>query len=468
MPPNHVLAEYDSFHLSFISSDGQPANLYRAQLILRAKSLVLKTCSAKPRNVQPAIKRVFTLNPSTAAPESGAVSPSPAPSQGFDIWGTSDSGESANSAVDVSQLQADIETQREEISRINSTGLQAVSSFEGAVSRTEQKVQQLNDMVQTILDDHNRTQDGLALAEQKIQLLTGIIEIVREAEAKAQDDVTRLKSQISDLKRPIAEEPEIISLNQNQEATHSQLGELDQRTSHLGREIDLLKDRQANYDETDSIREGEAVDMKKMVDELCDVTREFIKEVSALRNEVKSVSEAQANKPAPVDPELLSDELDLLSSNVSRIGNQASLIEPLKMDLELFRARLERFEARVSSVDTRQSNTRALEMDAESPINGLNGVQLGHSTAQKRTSESLDNTQFLGGTPPKRRAFMSDDSATPSARSSTEDELQSSPSVLLGAKLAPHVTSSGSVSKRLLRRGLIPATTADLTDDSDF
>ena len=173
-----------------------------------------------------------------------------------------------------------------------------------------------------------------------------------------------------------------------------------------------------------------------------------------LRNEL---GREPAQVTARSDPGFSAHELDILTSNISKIGNRASQIESLQMEFELFKTRLQRLEARPNYGPDKNDGHSLLSdfiPQQEQPLQ----QRFGGSLRQKRTSTGRDGNDPYADTPPKRMALTSDYSsaATGSYGSAGDWAGQSSPptsAFVATDGSGPRLTKAGKVDRRTTKRG---------------
>ncbi|CAM1507136.1 Fc.00g067770.m01.CDS01 [Cosmosporella sp. VM-42] len=418
-----------------------PANhvLTGGQFVLRTSSIVLKSAADARRKAEPKIKQSFKLRGD--APTTNDHTPVPSVEEPFHVFAEKDPYHETSSvdSVDVIQLQADIEAQREEINRIDSAGFQVVSTFQSAISRVEQQVRQLNDSIESV----RRDGDG------------------------QRDDLRSLTSEVSDVKWECQNSIVISRLDQQLQTTDRVVTELRQAINRSKSEVGIIRDELSKTQEDLRQIKEENTHLKSELEEAKEVAREgistskdYASEVSSLRREVKQLRNElgrERSKSAPGNGSSFSaHELDILTSNISKIGNRASQIESLQMEFELFKGRIQRLESRPSPATTRNDGhmmgefmSQPEELSQQRYINGMR---------QKRTSSGRDDDGPFADTPPKRMAMTSDySSAATASYGSTSEWGQSSPAAFPAGTdgTGPRLTKSGKIDKRSTKRGSI-------------
>lgn len=215
--------------------------------------------------------------------------------------------------AELSLLHAELEAQRGDIERIDSAGFKVISGLDDAVNRVE--------------GDLGRMRDTLS-------------ELRRELRGN-HDDMASLKTEMKDVKKQSQDRTVVRRLEE-------QLDSANETVAILRHELNDLAARFDN--ELDTVKSGlrqNAKDLEDVKSLLRDrvTARDHAKDMAAVRGELaqlrQQMDESRA-KPALPFP---SRELDILTSNIAKIGNRASQVESLQMEFEIFKGRVERMEA---------------------------------------------------------------------------------------------------------------------------
>lgn len=329
------------------------------------------------------------------------------------------------------QLQVDLDAQREDINRISATGYQVVNSFETAVGRVEGQVKQLKDSIDSVRNDTDEQRDELKSVKSELSDI--------KWEFKDNTVVSRLDQQLQTTDRVVTELRKAIG------KTQSEMGELRQEISTTQEQLQQAREENVRLKE-------EIVDTKQVAEEGVATSKEYASEVTSLRREMKQLrselAKGRANGPR-TDNAIASQDLDILASNISKIGNRASHIESLQMEFDLFRSRVQRLEARADASGTGHNTPRDR---FSSPRNELSQSKYGGSTRQKRTSTSRDDNDDLDTTPPKRLAVTSDYSSAATAAEWQPSSPLSSAAPSGTKSSAVRRTKSGAIDKRSAKR----------------
>ncbi|KAF7548450.1 hypothetical protein G7046_g8678 [Stylonectria norvegica] len=420
-----------------------PANhaLTSGQFILRTTSITIKLTGNESREVKPKIDQILKLRHDNSKTK-GHTSSAPVPDEPFKFTYQKDHSNGIPKKVDnvdVLQLQASLDAQREDINRIDTSAFQVVSSFQAALSRVEQQVRQLSDSV----DNVRRDEDG------------------------QRESLKSLETKLTDLEGACQHDTAISRIDQQLQATNKLVGELRQTMDLNKTEVAALRSELFTAKvETHQLRE-ENTHLKTKVEEANQISRQGIEtskecatELSALRREMKQLkSELGRERSAPnlaISSPFPSHELDILTCSISKIGNRASQIESLQMEFELFKTRVQRLESRPITTTASRDDSSARDFTAQT--DELTQSRFSGQMRQKRTSTGRDDTESFVDTPPKRMAMISDYSSAAAGYASAGDWHNSSPTItaLTGSNggNTPRLTKSGAIDRRTTKRGM--------------
>ncbi|KAJ0377354.1 hypothetical protein COL26b_004304 [Colletotrichum chrysophilum] len=183
----------------------------------------------------------------------------------------------ASESIDLLDIQADLETQREDIERIDTAGYQVVSQFNDTITRIDREVKKLNGtMVNLRRDIDNHAADMFTVKKDVLQQLENASSNLRQELASAR------------------------------KATKDALG----------------------------------------------IAKDTAKETANIRMELAKLKESLETHHRKHDPKpefLMPRELDILASNITKIGNRANQVESLQMELDLIKSQVQRLEASVET-----------------------------------------------------------------------------------------------------------------------
>ncbi|PFH61664.1 hypothetical protein XA68_16674 [Ophiocordyceps unilateralis] len=355
------------------------------QLIFRVTSINLTLASDTRRKVAPEIQRVLKLKVNgQSVNDNGSASPTQEESVPRDNHPTSE----------LLQIQAELAAQRREISRIGSTGVYVVSSFETAIARVDQQIRQLNDSAHDIRSDAGRQRDALETLQSQKEDSTR----VNQCEAI----VARLDQQLQDTDKIVTELREALQKSQSESETmRGRLALTRQELEEARNDAAKLK---ADVDEA-----------KNAAHESLATSREYACEISSLRREVKqlraNLDDERSRPPPTASSSISSHELDILASSISKIGNRASHVESLQMEFELFKTRLQRLEARADGSGAHPGRGMATTVGATGDGRD-DESQPGYDNSnfrRKRAFVGRDDVRGFDKTSPKRAALSISD-----------------------------------------------------------
>lgn len=348
----------------------------------------------------------------------------PAASTDYDVPGSSTSGPYANGSfippqaqrtdhqpqfdpVDLTGLQAYLESQRADINRIDSAGYQIVAAFDNAMDRVEREVKKLQDTMGTLRRELDGNRDDVS------SLKTNVDSVRRDTRV-ASDETETLASELQNLRQNIPNsdavdklQDALAGLRQSSLDRASEANELRRELSLRKAELQRMKDDQ--------------MALKSQVDELKKASKggqtpkDYAREVSALRAEVRQLRQDTAQKPPShtqaQNNSFSSKELDILTRNITKIGNRASQIETLQMEFQLFKSRMHRLEA-AEPTEPLQRDQYDLPPFSDDEDRQENGPVETPTRRRKRPSASREMTGDDGKSN-KRFAFSPDAEEVP-------------------------------------------------------
>lgn len=348
-----------------------PLNAYtvnRNQLLFRITT-VLPLSHADGREVDLVVKRYLKLREtsraSTEKPLNGASA------------GPYDDPPGAG-AAELSLLQAQLEAQRTDIERIDSAGFKVISGLDDAVSRVE--------------GDLGKMRDTLSELRQELR--------------GNHDDMASLKTEIKDVKKQSQDRTVVKRLEEQLNSAHETLDTLRHELNDLA-----AKFENELHGVKASLRQNtkDVEDIKSLVRDRVS-TRDHAKDMASVRGELaqlrKQMEESRLKPPEPFP----SRELDILTSNIAKIGNRASQVESLQMEFEIFKGRVERMEAAGQARQVPVSSAETTSAYDRYDDHGYHQQDL-RSSRRKRPSSGLETTP-LPESSSKRAATSSDPAET--------------------------------------------------------
>ncbi|KAF9876495.1 hypothetical protein CkaCkLH20_05903 [Colletotrichum karsti] len=287
---------------------------------------------------------------------------------------------------------------------INTAGNQAVSKFDNSITRIDRDVKKLNGTMAEL----RRVMDA-----QKADLLS-------------------VKTSISDVKRNISEVRGLTHLENAMQTASAAVAEVTNRTQLIESENAELQEELQNTKKQLMTIFSELASAKKTAKDAVSAARKSANEVTNLRTEFEQLKQSlEQDRSRAYESKghlFLPSELDILASNITKIGNRASLVEPLQMELDLFKSRVLRLEA------TMEPSTR--ERD--------------------RLSVMADGTRSQSAVPVERQIRSNNDGDGHGSSSQPRSRKRKAPSDRLpdcqGNVTAPKLTKSGAIDKRTIKR----------------
>jgi hypothetical protein len=188
-------------------------------------------------------------------------------------------------------------------------------------------------------------------------------------------------------------------------------------------------------------------------------TRDHAKEMAGIRGELAQLRNRMDERRSEPPEQFPARELDILTSNIAKIGNRAGQVENLQMEFEIFKGRVERMESARQARPSLQNDPKEI-----SPYDQYDDDK--HHTGdtlpprRKRPSSGLDVPSILGSNSAKRAAFSSKSAGNPDTSEGTPSSAGSTIPCGGGVRL----TKAGKVDRRA-QRGL-KRTTTRISNDS--
>ncbi|OHE93621.1 hypothetical protein CORC01_11120 [Colletotrichum orchidophilum] len=230
--------------------------------------------------------------------------------------------------IDLLRLRADLDTQRENIERIDTAGFQVISQFDGAVSRIEKEIAKLRstmDQLQKDIDLHRA-------------------------------DLKCLKSEGSSGTHPMQNSPKVSRLESQVRTASAAISEMqklseDFRKEHDGsrRELQTTREDLRRLESATLGLQLTVTSVTETAKESLEMARDSAKETASLRTELtqlrRIMEQDRKNNLGLSKQQIPSRELDILTSNITKIGTRANQVETLQMEFDLFKSRIQRLEA---------------------------------------------------------------------------------------------------------------------------
>jgi predicted nucleic acid-binding Zn-ribbon protein len=338
------------------------------------------------------VKRVLKLRDppgsrSTSATEPGQeVHPHASATQDED-YADGDEVLSREEMMDLVQIRADLEGQREDIDRIDTTGFKIISKLADSVSRIETDLQGLGKEINDCRNDLRGNQDDLTSLKTEMKHINGDVDVkVSNATAAAKVEAKNAATQVS----------KQLRLDSDKFASEVRR-ELVGVQAELRKTRGELEDLRATFSGNTRARE-EAAEMMALR-----------KQLAEMRKDMDQMRKAMTDRKEPQVPAFPSRELDILTSSITKIGNRASQVETLQMELEILKGRVERVEG---SVLESEKETRSVPRSSSAYQPDTESRDSARSFGRKRSLLSLRRAgrreELDDAVPSKRFAFSSE------------------------------------------------------------
>ncbi|KAK7752437.1 hypothetical protein SLS62_005590 [Diatrype stigma] len=346
---------------------------------------------------------------------------------------------SLHDELQFSRLATDLEAQGEDIQRIDSAGHEAVSAFNNAIKRIEEEIARCNGNIFQIRQD---LQGGTSRINGLEKGMSSLKDQVGELDQSAQhaiafnhieDAVRSAQRAITNVREDLTSDVQKSSrlMQEERNAWKSELDTTRNDMENLRRELSDAKDIARESASTAKAYEDDMVSLRA--------------EVGRLREEL---SHGPPQKGSYSNGMFPSREIDVLTSNITRISQRASQVETLQMEFELLKGRVQRME----------SQKEADRVDV--PKEQQQRVPASSADSQKRKwSSTIPEQNFTASNGSSAYSWTKAPAMSnwPSSSPGTYESLTSPPSAGTqatnsDASSSQRLTKSGAVDKRFLRR----------------
>ncbi|KAL7628608.1 hypothetical protein AAE478_000123 [Parahypoxylon ruwenzoriense] len=355
---------------------------------------------------------------------------------------TNNDGPSGSHDRLINHLQADLDTQREEIQRLDRAGCHIVSSLNDTVLRIEGEMKKLKEGMTYLREDlkhqHSRATD---MENDVASLRNDVSETTKMSQDKStynhfEREIAWTNHFVTEVRANLSHRLDNLAGEQKQK--HDTLLSALSRTQH-----DLI----CMQEELDGTREA----MKGSVA----AAKVYAKEVSSLRAELKQLREERAreqSRRSPSEPVFPAREIDVLTTTIANIGQRASHVESLQMEFELLKGRVQRMES---------SRKQVVKDPVDVGIHHSKHLLNAQSEASNRKraysfqQEDTTNPDVSIGTSSTKRPILTSWSSSPPK----DSDSRNSPSFRRAQRLSTNTpdrlrrTKSGAIDRRSLRKG---------------
>ncbi|KAI0148138.1 hypothetical protein F4776DRAFT_301121 [Hypoxylon sp. NC0597] len=411
--------------------------LHNDQLFLRLSSVKI-TATNGDDPVQVTIQRTLKLKEVSRSGSATADTPPASESSAHTFSGNNGPSEIREQLLD--HLQAQLDSQREEIQRLNRSGFQMVSSFDSVVLRVEGDIKKLRECMEGMQEELKTYRSSTASTNDDVTSLRDDLDKVKKASQVKSSSYSNIELELALAKKAI----EDVRLSLSNYLNNSTKEQQEHQTITSGLDSVQLDLRHFR---------GELDRSRKNTTESISAAKASAREIASLRAELKELREELAQersqKSPPTDPEFPSREIDILTTSITKIGQKASQVDTLQMEFELFKERLQRMEK------TRTPNSQDA---ADVETQHRNSVRFTpRASRQKRKHspqlEEALNLDASSATSSGKRPMRAPLSSTPSR---SHNSINLTPPIQVEksdgkASESPRLTKSGSIDKRYLK-----------------
>ncbi|KAI8632249.1 hypothetical protein F5Y19DRAFT_356188 [Xylariaceae sp. FL1651] len=419
--------------------------LHEGQLLIRNSSIQIKDAS---RNV--AVELFVQRTLKLKDPPVSRVDNLEGRSYGPRFSEDDDDSPTTSDDIDINYLLADLDAQKKEIKRLDTAGYQIVASFNQAVQRIDGDVRKLKNEITQMTGQYSANHTKARGLENDISSLKVEIKVIKQS---SQELASRIhcKQEMSSIKTTIAEASESLRL----EFTKA-WGEHQQKYSMLQTNLD-------NARREIKICQAQLEGTRSTARESSSVSKANTKDITALKTELQHLREELALerscKSSSTNPAFPSRELDILTSNITKIGQRASQVEALQMEFELFKGRIQRIETQTPSAQ----KDIVVDLHHQEPLHSR-PTSLNHRSSPDRGLK--DGVTF--DIPSTISSGARDDHLSWSSSPTVHRPILSLPPSAKAFKMkaktnVPRLTKTGAVDRRTLRKRAPKAVTTGRT-----
>ncbi|KAI1488257.1 hypothetical protein F5X96DRAFT_671862 [Biscogniauxia mediterranea] len=243
----------------------------------------------------------------------------------------------ATDEVDLAYLLTALDTQRENIQKLDSASHQIVATFNRSVSRIDADVQKLRDEMTELQKSLGKDHAKTAGLEDDIKWLSADLAEVRGIAQDMTSSYKLLENEVSATKQNIASLRLTLDNMLSNAAT-------EQHRNHdtVGHDWENVRcDLAGLRKELDEARSA--------AKESISISKTYARELVPLKAEINHLKEEltreRSQNSLSNNSLLPSHEIDILTSNITKIGQRASQVETLQMEFDLLKGRIQRMEA---------------------------------------------------------------------------------------------------------------------------
>ncbi|KAI1734779.1 hypothetical protein F4680DRAFT_437394 [Xylaria scruposa] len=296
------------------------------QLLLQTSSIQIKDIDGRG-TIQPTIQRLLNLKNTDDGHSSKPLD-------------NHNHRQATSETPKLDRILNEVDAQRGELERLDTAGYHIVASFNQAVQRIDEEVGKLKtNMVQMADDLSDHSTKTRVLADDILSIQTEVKEIQKTLQPLAAQ--SNFKQGSSYIRNAITE----AKVSWRAEL-HDKLEKHQQQLNLL--EVKLVSAQQDLEDFQESFESARTTAKAALL-----ASEANTEEVATLKFELQSLRQELAlersYKSSTTDPVFAGREMDILTSNITKIGQRASQVETLKMEFELLKGRVQRMEAQTAS-----------------------------------------------------------------------------------------------------------------------
>ncbi|KAI3334768.1 hypothetical protein F4824DRAFT_490052 [Ustulina deusta] len=409
--------------------------------VLPEGSLFLRTSSIQIMDpnghvtTKPIIQRVLSL-------KNQPIRDSKDDDQGTTFLEDDNREQAANENPRLGHILKKIDAQGVKLEQLDTAGYRIVASF-------NQSVQHMDEAIKSLKNDMAQVTGGLSDNTTKTRRLTDDILSTKTEIKEIQRALLPLTAQSNLEREPFSVRNTIVEANASLRVEFSGTWEkYHQKLNLLGSELENIQQDQKGFQ---TLLEGAQITAKAALS----ASDANMEEIVALKTELEHLRQELAlersYKSSSINPVFASHEIDILTSNITKIGHRASQVESLQMEFELLKGRVQRLEAQ--SPTWQRDPTASLQR--QEPQHS-HSVTPKHAAPPSYCIEDGLNSNISSSASPN----VGDNNVIwPSSPTIYDSSLSSPPSAKAPTKtprkapraIAPRLTKYGAVDKRCLR-----------------
>ncbi|OAA60965.1 hypothetical protein SPI_04989 [Niveomyces insectorum RCEF 264] len=332
--------------------------LDKGQILLR-KTVIRAIHGTNGSPVELVVKRFLDLRGSrrtSGGPESAHSNGHPS------RYAADDSASAASGVVDddddLADMQAQIETQRVDIERIDRAGYEIVAAMDAAVQRIGGEVTGLQEALNRVRRDLGDNRAETSALQADLRAVKDLMHTNDKANKSGAKSTTALVDRLCAQAQAAGETLATVKgdLSTTAAQLRKELAALKTEFQRVKRELAATKKSTAETASRSTVENGrQAQEMAKLRATVTDMRRQLQKdqqERAAAASATAAAAAAKRSGSAAQGPLAFgARELDIFTSNLAKIGSRASQVETLQMELALLKGRVQRLESQPHDED---------------------------------------------------------------------------------------------------------------------